>query len=178
VRNQMKSKTRKIFERKRNLHRYRILYERRRIFRRRLQTDSLSNFFGLSFVLKSPSEPGNLDRVEIDQNIRQALRLNEPEKIRFLALLHPLRPLAIHAFWVQKALIREGFILIPGTRNLFLPPEGVSRREAKKRRDKKIREFKKWEETETNKSLGLEVEFEHLKDQLLKALGLEEIKDF
>lgn len=100
---------------------------------KKLQYKSNEIFFSLR--QKTIKIYGEGDRVELDQKIRAALRSNEPLKIRECALRHPLRPILISARYVRDILRRQGFIHIPLTRNLYLVPEGTSRREAKRIRD-------------------------------------------
>jgi len=76
-----------------------------------------------------------LDRVQVEREIRLAKRRGELSKIYELALTHPLRPLSVFSQDLQGKLKKEGFLLIPGSNCLMLPPDGVSRREAKARRD-------------------------------------------
>lgn len=73
------------------------------------------------------------DRIELDKKIRRALRTNNLKEIEQLSLRHPLRPLQVKSLRFREILEKEGFIFIPGSKNLMLPPAEVSRREAKKR---------------------------------------------
>jgi len=86
-----------------------------------------------------------LERAEADERIRESFRRDDRDEVYSLALRHPLRPFLVESKFFQSCLRQSGFILIPWTFGLMLPPEGMSRREAKKIRDRLFREHTKKE---------------------------------
>jgi len=78
----------------------------------------------------------HLDRATADLEVRQALRRNDKRGIYWAACQHPLKPVRVTSKGARYELERHGFIFIPGTYQLMVPPGGMSRRQARRFRDR------------------------------------------
>lgn len=145
-----------------------------KILKRKIYNKDLYRFLRIRRIRQGSPLEGEeryQDREYADQQIRLAKRRGELHKIYEIALQHPLRPIQVRSSSIRFLLEKEGFTFIPGSFSLMLPPEGVSRRKAKARRDEIVVQAKKdWERQERliEENDRLREEVENLRYELLR----------